>query len=69
MLREPNGGSRELILYTDQATGKQSVRYCIQTGGQELTARNEGLTLFTSSPVEEARQGEAPSGAGPGIEP
>ena len=67
--REPDGRARELILYTDQATGKQSVRYRIQTEGQELTARNEGLTLFTSSPVEEARQGEVPSEAGPGIEP
>ena len=67
--REPDGRTRELILYTDQVTGKQSVRYRFQTGGQELSAKNEGLTLFTPSPAEEPRQGEAPSGAEPATEP
>ena len=61
--REPEGRTKELILYTDQVTGKQSVRYRYQTGGQELTAKNEGLTLFTPSPAEEQ------SGAGPATEP
>ena len=61
--REPDGRSKELILYTDQVTGKQSVRYRYQTGGQELTAKNEGLTLFTPSPAEEQ------SGAGPATAP
>ena len=61
--REPDGRSKELILYTDQVTGKQSVRYRYQTGGQELTAKNEGLTLFTPSPAEEQ------SGAGPATTP
>ena len=65
--REPDGRARELILYTDQAMGKQSVRYRIQTGGQELTARNEGLTLFTSSPVEEAK-GRGLSQRGPRLQ-
>ena len=60
---ELDGRTRELILYTDQVTGKQSVRYRYQTGGQELTAINEGLTLFTPSPAEEQ------SGAGPGTAP
>ena len=67
--REPDGRTRELILYTDQVTGKQSVRYRFQTGGQELSAKNEGLTLFTPSPAEEPRQGEAPSGAEPATKP
>ena len=63
--KEPDGRTRELILFTDQATGKQSVRYRFQTGGQELSAKNEGLTLFTPGPVGAARQGEQSSGAGP----
>ena len=67
--REPDGRRRELILYTDQVTGKQYVRYRFQTGGQELSAKNEGLTLFTPSPAEEPRQGESQSGAGPATEP
>ena len=57
--REPDGRSKELILYTDQVTGKQSVRYRYQTGGQELSARNEGVTFFSHNPAEEQ------SGAGP----
>ena len=63
--REPDGHTRELILFTDQATGKQSVRYRFQTGGQELSAKNEGLTLFAPGPTGAPRQGEPPSGAGP----
>ena len=63
--REPDGRTRELILFTDRATGKQSVRYHFQTGGQELSAKNEGLTLFAPGPGGEARQGEQSSGAGP----
>ena len=63
--REPDGRTRELILFTDQATGKQSVRYRFQTGGQELSAKNEGLTLFTPGPAGAPRQGEPSSGAGP----
>ena len=31
--REPEGRTKELILYTCQATGRQSVRYRYQTGG------------------------------------
>ena len=38
--REPDGRTRELILYTDQVMGKRSVHYCYQTGGQELSAKN-----------------------------
>ena len=30
--REPNGRMRELILFTDRATGKQTVRVRFQTG-------------------------------------
>ena len=61
--REPDGRTRELILFTDRATGKQSVRYRFQTGGQELSARNEGLTLFAPGPGGEASKREQPSGA------
>ena len=63
--REPDGRTRELILFTDQVTGKLSVCYRFQTGGQELSARNEGLTLFVPSPAGAPKQGESPSGAGP----
>ena len=44
--RESDGRKHELILFTDMATGKQTVRFCFQMGGEELAARNEGLTLF-----------------------
>ena len=65
--REPEGRTKELILYTCQATGRQSVRYRYQTGGQELTARNEGITLFSQ---EEEQSGARGSGAGrSGAEP
>ena len=53
VIREADGRNREVILFTDRATGKQTVRMRFQTGGEELAARNEGLTLFT------ARQGAA----------
>ena len=39
---EPDARTCKLILFTDQATGKQSVRYHFQTGGQELSAKNQG---------------------------
>ena len=58
--REPEGRNKELILYTCQATGTQSVRYRYQTGGIELTARNEGITLFSQ---EEEQSGAGGSGA------
>ena len=58
--REPEGRTRELILYTCQATGRQSVRYRYQTGGMELTARNVGITLFSQ---EEEQSGAGGSGA------
>ena len=71
--REPEGRTKELILYTCQATGKQSVRYRYQTGGQELSARNEGVTLFSHNPAEEqsgaGQSGAGRSGAGPETEP
>ena len=63
--KEPDGRTRELILYTDQVTGKQLVHYRFQTGRQELSAKNEGLTLFAPSPAGAPGQGESPSGAGP----
>ena len=59
--REPEGRTKELILYTCQAEGRQSVRYRYQAGGQELTARNEGITLFTQ---EQEQSGASVSGAG-----
>ena len=60
--REPEGRTKELILYTDQVTGNQSVRYRYQTGGQELSARNEGVTLFSHNTAEE-RSGAEPATA------
>ena len=58
--REPKGRTKELILYTCQATGRQLVRYRYHTGGQELMARNEGITLFSQ---EEEQSGAGGSGA------
>ena len=60
--KEPEGRTKELILYMCQATGKQSVRYRYQTGGQEQTAHNEGITLFTQ---EQEQPGAGASGPGP----
>ena len=60
--KEPEGRTKELILYTCQVTGKQSVRYRYQTGGQEQTAHNEGITLFAQ---EQEQPGAGASGAGP----
>ena len=47
--------AREVVLSTDRATGRQTVRMRFQTNGEELSARNEGLTMFA------ARQGGAVS--------
>ena len=66
--REPDGRTRELILFTDRATGKQTVRFRFQTGGEELAARNEGLTLFAPGPGGAASREEQSSGAGPAKE-
>ena len=63
--RERNGRTRELILFTDRATGKQTVRFCFQAGGQEPSARNVGLTLFAPGPGGEASRREQSSGADP----
>ena len=68
---EPEGRTRELILYTCQATGRQSVKYRYQTSGVELTARNEGVTLFRQEEEQSgaggsgARQSEAEQESGP----
>ena len=69
--REPEGRTRELILYTCQATGRQSVKYRYQTSGVELTARNEGVTLFSQEEEQSgaggsrASQSEAEQESGP----
>ena len=60
--KEPEGRTKELILYTCQVTGKQSVRYRYQTGRQEQTAHNEGIALFSQ---EQEQPGAGASGAGP----
>ena len=66
---EGSGGrKRELIFFTDRATGKQTVCFRFQTGGEELAARNEGLTLFAPGPGGAAGRGEQSSGAGPAKE-
>ena len=63
--READGRKRELIHFTDIATNKQTVRFRFQTGGEELAARNEGLTLFSPGPGGAAGVGEQSVGAGP----
>ena len=60
--KEPAGRTKELILYTCQITGKQSVRYRYQTGGEEQTAHNEGITMFAQ---EQEQPGAGAPGAGP----
>ena len=62
--REPEGRKRELILFTDRATGKQTVRVRFQTGAEVLAARNEGLTLFAPGLGGAAGKEEQSSGAG-----
>ena len=57
-IREADGHNREVILFTDRATGKQTVRMRFQTRGEELTARNEGLTLFAARQGGAAGRGE-----------
>ena len=62
--REPDGRRRELILFTDRATGKQTVRVRFQTGVEALAARNEGLTLFAPRLGGAAGEEEQLAGAG-----
>ena len=66
--REGCGRNREVILFTNEATGKQTVRMRFQTGGEELAARNEGLTLFAARQGGAAGRGEQSSRAGPAKE-
>ena len=66
--READGRKCELIIFTDRATNKQTVRFRFQTGGEELAARNEGLTLFAPGPGGAAGREKQSSGAGPAKE-
>ena len=68
VIREADGRNREVILFTDRATGKQTVRMRFQTRGEELAARNEGLTLFAARQGGAAGRGEQSSRAGPAKE-
>ena len=64
--REGCGRNREVILFTNEATGKQTVRMRFQTGGEELAAKNEGLTLFAArqgAAVAKSRSGQGGSGS------
>ena len=58
VIREADGRNQEVILFTDRATGKQTVRMRFQTRGEELGARNEGLTLFAARQGGAAGRGE-----------
>ena len=62
--QEPDGRRRELILFTDKATGRQAVRVRFQTGVEALAARNEGLTLFATRLGGAAGEEEQLAGAG-----
>ena len=66
--QEPDGRRRELILFTDRATGRQTVRFRFQTGVEALTARNEGLTLYAPRMGGAAGEEEQLAGAGQGSE-
>ena len=68
MIREADGRNREVILFNNRATGKQTVGMRFQTRGEELTARNEGLTLFAVRQGGAAGRGEQLSREGPAKE-
>ena len=58
-----------MVLFTDRATGRQTVRMRFQTNGEELSARNEGLTMFAARQGGAVGRGEQSSGAGLAKEP
>ena len=68
MIREADGRNREVILFNNRATGKQTVRVRFQTRGEELSARNEWLTLFAARQGGAAGRGEQSSREGPAKE-
>ena len=68
VIREADGRNREVILFTDRATGKQTVRMRFQTRGEEPAARNEGLTLFAARQGVADGRGEQSSREGPAKE-
>ena len=62
--------AREVVLSTDRATGRQTVRMRFQTNGEEQSARNEGLALFAAQrPGGAVGRGEQSSKAGLAKEP
>ena len=68
VIREADGRNREVILFTNRATGKQTVRMRFQTRGEELSARDEGLTLFAARQGGAAGRGEQSTREGPANE-
>ena len=68
VIREADGRNREVILFTDRATGKQTVHMRFQTRGEEFSARNEGLTLFAERQGGAAGRGEQSTREGPAKE-
>ena len=46
--READGRNREAVLFTERATGGQTVRMRFQKNEEEQAARNEGLTVFAA---------------------
>ena len=68
--READGRNREVVLFTDRATGRQTVRMRFQTNGEELSACNEGLTMLAAQRQGGAvGRGEQSSKAGLAKEP
>ena len=67
-IREADGRAWEVILFTDKVTGKQTICMRFQTRGEELTARNEGLTLFAERQGGAAGRGEQSTREGPAKE-
>ena len=45
---EADGRNRDMVLFTDRATGRQTVRKRFKTNGEEQAALNEGLTVFAA---------------------
>ena len=63
--READGRKREVVIFTDKATGCQTVHMRFQTNGEEVAAHNEGLTVFAAQrPGGAVGRGEQLSKAG-----
>ena len=52
MTQEADGKRREVVLFTDQATGRQTVRMRFRTGEQAEKAEKERLTAMNAQTGE-----------------